>query len=372
VPRVPAPELRCHLMRVLAFGTYDTRSHPRIAVIIEGLRAAGVEVEECNVPLGLSTAARVSMLKQPWRVPMLAARLGNRWLTLRRAARRLPKPDVVLVGYMGHFDVRLARLLFRKTPIVLDHLIGASDTASDRRVGGGLRHTALRAIDAGALKSADVIVVDTDEHLAALPAEHRAKGVVVQVGAPQKWFAAPSPPTGGPLKVIFFGLYTPLQGAPVIGAALGRLAGEPIEVTMVGTGQDEADTKAAAAANPAVTWLDWVSAAELPGLVAAHDVCLGIFGTSGKALRVVPNKVFQGLAAGCAVITSDTAPQRRAVDGAVLFVPPGDPEALAEALRGLAADREELARLKKVGQQRALDRFAPARIVAPLLERLPA
>jgi glycosyltransferase involved in cell wall biosynthesis len=181
--------------------------------------------------------------------------------------------------------------------------------------------------------------------------------------------AVPSSAAGA-LKVIFFGLYTPLQGAPVIGRALGLLTGEPIEVTMVGTGQDEAETRAAAAGNRAVTWLDWVPSGELPGLVAAHDVCLGIFGTSGKALRVVPNKVFQGLAAGCAVVTSDTAPQRRAIDGAALFVPPGDPEALAAALRALAADREELARLKKVGRQCALDRFAPARIVAPLLERL--
>ena len=54
---------------------------------------------------------------------------------------------------------------------------------------------------------------------------------------------------------------------------------------------------------------------------------------------MVPNKVFQGAAAGCAVVTSDTAPQRRVLGDAAVLVPPGDPAALAEALRSLAADR---------------------------------
>ena len=141
---------------------------------------------------------------------------------------------------------------------------------------------------------------------------------------------------------------------------------------MVGGGQDAPAARAAAAANPAVRWLDWVPAADLPALVAGHDVCLGIFGTGDKALRVVPNKVFQGAAAGCAIVTSDTAPQRRALGDAAVLVPPGDPEALAEALRRLADDRAELARLR--GQARGLARgqFAPERIVAPLAGRLPA
>jgi SAM-dependent methyltransferase len=172
--------------------------------------------------------------------------------------------------------------------------------------------------------------------------------------------------------VVFYGLYTPLQGTPVIGAALSRIAGAPIEVTMVGGGQDAPAARAAAAGNPAVRWLDWVPAADLPALVAGHDVCLGIFGTGDKALRVVPNKVFQGAAAGCAIVTSDTAPQRRALGDAAVLVPPGDPEALAEALLRLADDRAELARLR--GQARGLARgqFAPERIVGPLAGRLPA
>jgi glycosyltransferase involved in cell wall biosynthesis len=374
-------------MRVLVFGTYDTSMHPRIATIAEGLAANGLDVAECNAPLGLSTADRVSMLAQPWRVPMLIGRLASRWTALTARSLRGPAPDVVMVGYLGHFDVVLARFLFglrgalrrRKIPIVLDHLVGASDTGRDRRLDGGPRQALLRMIDAAALGSADVIVVDTDEHLASLPPQHRDNAIVVHVGAPAAWYAAAraadegdssEPP--GPLRVVFYGLYTPLQGTPTIGAALGAIAADAaaINVTMIGRGQDEAAAKSAAAGNKAVTWLDWVPAAELPALVAKHDICLGIFGTGEKGRRVVPNKVFQGAAAGCAIITSDTAPQRRVLGDAAILVPPGDAGALAAALLELARDRGRLRELRTAARELAAKHFSPAQVVAPLIERL--
>jgi glycosyltransferase involved in cell wall biosynthesis len=172
--------------------------------------------------------------------------------------------------------------------------------------------------------------------------------------------------------VVFYGLYTPLQGTPTIGAALGAIAADAaaINVTMIGRGQDEAAAKSAAAGNKAVTWLDWVPAAELPALVAKHDICLGIFGTGEKGRRVVPNKVFQGAAAGCAIITSDTAPQRRVLGDAAILVPPGDAGALAAALLELARDRGRLRELRTAARELAAKHFSPAQVVAPLIERL--
>ena len=185
-------------MRVLLFGTYDTSMHPRVATIAEGLRARGADVAECNAPLGLDTAARVDMLAHPWRAPALLARLAQRWATLTVAARRTPVPDAVVVGYLGHFDVHLARLLFRRVPVVLDHLVGASDTARDRRLDGGPRQVVLRLIDSAALRAADIVVVDTDEHLAALPPRYRSRAVVIPVGAPAAWYEAAPPGASDP------------------------------------------------------------------------------------------------------------------------------------------------------------------------------
>jgi glycosyltransferase involved in cell wall biosynthesis len=370
---------------VLVFGTYDVKAHPRVGVLAAGLRGHGMRVEECNEPLGIDTAGRVAILRRPWLLPWLALRIVRCWIALALRARRMPAPDVVLVGYLGHFDVLLARRLFRRTPIVLDHLISAADTARDRGERGGIKQALLAWLDGAALGAADVVVVDTDEHRDLLPERFQDKAVVVAVGAPETWFSAgetkiaESPgeieantagPGADPLRVAFFGLYTPLQGAAVIGQALSELANEQVEVTMIGRGQDRQAAEAAAASNRRVRWLDWVPADELPAIVAGHHVCLGVFGTGPKALRVVPNKVFQGAAAGCAIVTSDTAPQRRVLGDAAAYVPPGDAGALAKLLARLAHDRGELARLRAAAGTLARNRFSPEQVATPLVDRL--
>jgi glycosyltransferase involved in cell wall biosynthesis len=218
-------------------------------------------------------------------------------------------------------------------------------------------------------------MVDTIENVDLLPARQRRKAVVVAVGAPAEWLQAgadrPAPGSGEALRVVFYGLFTPLQGADVIAAAAAQLGDRTdIELTMIGSGQQRDLAHERAAANASVHWVDWVAAADLPGVVRAYDVCLGIFATSAKALRVVPNKVFQGAAAGCAIVTSDTAPQRRALADAAVFVAPGDAGALADALRRLADDRAAVTRLGATARDRAVDSFTATTVVEPLRARL--
>jgi glycosyltransferase involved in cell wall biosynthesis len=318
-----------------------------VQVLIDGLRAHGADVAELNAPLGLSTAERVRILQQPWRVPALLVRIARRWIQLALGSRRYRgarRVDSVVVGYLGHFDVFVARVLFPRTTIVLDHLIFAGDTAVDRGAGLGLRTRLLNALDRLALGAADIVVVDTPEHRELVPRRRRPQTVVVPVGATTDWFAARRPAAARgrdePCSLVFFGMFTPLHGAATIGRAL-RLLHErdvPILATLVGQGQDEEEVRDAVAGLAEVTWLNWVDGPDLPALVAERDICLGIFGTTDKARRVVPNKVYQGAAAGAAVITSDTAPQRRVLAGAAVLVPPGDALALADAIEGLARD----------------------------------
>ena len=375
---------------MIAFGTYDAARHPRVAVLIAGLRAHGIKVTELNRPLGLSTAERVRMLQQPWRLPVLAGRLLRRWAGLVadgvRQRRAEGAPGAVLVGYLGHFDVLLARLLYPRSVVVLDHLVFAGDTAADRGA-AGLRVRLLAGLDRLAVSCADVVVTDTEEHRRMLPDPDR--GVTVLVGAADAWRVAPPraepaaelpavPPSGplfGPppaagLSVVFFGLYTPLQGAPVIAEAVrdAVAAGAPLRVTMVGSGQELPRAREILARTPGVTWRDWVEPDELPGLVAGHDVCLGIFSDTPKGVRVVPNKVYQGLAAGCVVITSDTSPQRRAVGENVELVPVADPGALADRLVTLC-DPAALA-TAQVRAARGRGRIRPQAVTEPLAAEL--
>ena len=429
--------------RLLVFGSYDATLHPRVAVLRDGLAAWGWQVQELNEPLGAATADKVAAAGSASAAMRLAGWQVRSWARLVRRSGGGPAPDVVLVGYMGHADVHLARLRYRRSVIALDHLVGLADTVRDRKLGGGMKLRLLDLVDRAALRAADVVVVDTPLQAQVLPAGARSRAVVVPVGAGREWFAAadraagraagraadraagpradlvadprrgirgqrtavdgasnPSPGAGATsalapaepallsgepgrlpaqpallpgepaLRVVFFGLFTPLQGAPTIARAIDVLRDQPIEFTMIGHGQDLAEALALTRGSPRVRWLDWVDAGQLPDLVAGHDVSLGIFGTGPKAQRVVPTKVYQGLAAGCAVVTAGT-PATGTLRDAVVSVPPGDPEALADALRHLALDKESLT-VARDRARAAAGQFSPEPATAGLDARLQA
>lgn len=381
-------------MRWLAFGTYDVRAHPRVAVLLEGLAAQGEQVDEVVRPLDLDTAARVRLVQQPWRLPVTGLRLLGCWArlvaaTAPRLLGRQAAYDAVLVGYLGHFDVLLLRLLLalgrlrhptrRRPVVVLDHLVSASGTAGDRGLAraGGVKDRLLRAVDAAALRAADVVVVDTAQRLTELSPDVRARSVVVPVGATREWFtagaahqAAAERTATQPMRALFVGLFTPLQGTSTIAEALATIPPHAMHVTLAGTGQDRPAARRLTGPRSDVTWVDWVPSAELPGLVGSFDVGLGIFGTTPKALAVVPTKVYQAAAAGCAVVTSDTVPQRLSLGDAAVFVPPGDPAALAQALVALSEDPAQTRRLGVAAHARAVEAFTSTAVVVPLLDHL--
>ena len=90
----------------------------------------------------------------------------------------------------------------------------------------------------------------------------------------------------------------------------------------------------------------------LPAELHRAGCALGIFGTSDKAMRVIPNKAFQALACGTPLLTADTPAARELLvhDESALLVPPGEPEAVAAALRTLRADPELAQRLGRGGR----------------------
>ena len=97
----------------------------------------------------------------------------------------------------------------------------------------------------------------------------------------------------------------------------------------------------------------WIPYEELPDAYRAAGCALGIFGTGDKAARVIPNKVFQALACARPVVTADTPAARELLtDGAdAILVPPGDPQALAGAVRRLAADDALAERVARAGRE---------------------
>jgi glycosyltransferase involved in cell wall biosynthesis len=102
-------------------------------------------------------------------------------------------------------------------------------------------------------------------------------------------------------------------------------------------------------------------------------VCLGVFGRSPKAGRVVPNKVFDALACGRPVVTASGDGAREWLrDGeSALLTPAGDPAALAAALRRLL-DTGERTRIGEAGLGLYRRAFTPAAVAGDLLAALGA
>ena len=248
--------------------------------------------------------------------------------------------DAVIVGYPGHFDMVAARRIARQRPVIFNPLVSLSDSLVDDRgrfVQGSVAAGIVRQIDRIAFSRADVVVADTNQHARffaeafALPSD---RVEVCLVGAEERLFRPGWQPRER-FEALFVGKLIPLHGLETILEA-ARLAPE-LPIRIVGSGQLQAllDERPAN-----VEWVPWIEYEHLPESIQAASCALGIFGTSAKALRVIPNKVFQALACGTPVITSDTPAARELLqDGeSALLVPPGEPEALAAALRRLAGD----------------------------------
>jgi len=115
-----------------------------------------------------------------------------------------------------------------------------------------------------------------------------------------------------------------------------------------------------------VVFTDWVPNQELPRRIAEADVCLGIFGTTDKARRVVPNKVYEALAMAKPVITGDSPAAREVLVGGenALLCEMGNARALAQAILLLKRDRALRERIAQGGYASFRQKFSPKAIGA--------
>lgn len=365
-------------VRVILWGTYDL-TKPRTRIMRASLISSGVIMHEIHTPVWSGVVDK-SQLKG-WFTLMWK---GARWLLsyplLMIRYLFAPDHDAVIVGYMGHLDVLaiapLARL--RGKPIVWDAFLSLYDTVvRDRQLLNPV-HPLARLIfffEKCACRCATTIVLDTRAH-AALFAElyqiDASKLAAVFVGAEDDTFSASAPganvATKGTLRVLFYGQFIPLHGIETIVGAARMTRAEDISWHIIGDGQEAAKIRKLTGDGKStnIEWESWVPYHRLRDRIGAADICLGIFGTSDKASRVIPNKVFQILRAGRPLITRDSPAIRELLnenDEAIALILPGDAEALAEAVRTLAARL----RCKEFGNHerlhtRVISRFAPAKL----------
>lgn len=327
---------------------------------------------------------RALLAELGWRVvdfhPLVSA-AGD----LEAALRRLPAPDLVWVPCFRQRDLAAARRWSRArgVPLLFDPLISAYDKqVYERAKYPPESHQArrLHAWEQRLFQSADLVLADTPAH-----AEYYAQEFgldpsrlkVVYVGAEEPLFhpePMPESAVDRALEVLFYGSFIALQGPEVIVEAARCYRGPPVHWVLLGEGPLRERCRQMATGLANVVFEDRLPYAQLPARIHRADVLLGVFGTSAKAARVIPNKVFQSLACGRPVITrtSPAYPQAFATGAGhgVIWVPAGDARSLAQAVSTLVENRGVLSGLGARAYDSYLGFFSKAIIESQLRDAL--
>jgi glycosyltransferase involved in cell wall biosynthesis len=276
---------------------------------------------------------------------------------------------------------RYARRL--SVPLLIDPLISAYDKQVFEREKFPEHSTQGQRLlreEQKLFQNADIVLADTSEHarffvetLGVAPKRVH----IVYVGAEEALFT-PAPqlqPPSSPIEVLFYGSFIPLQGPQVIVEAARCYQGPPVNWVLLGNGPllDECKSKAKGLAN--VTFENWLPYSDLPERIRRADILLGVFGSTPKAQRVIPNKVFQALACGKPVITcaAPTYPLtiRNAGKG-IFFVAAGKPDELADAIGRLALQPEQLQDHGRASRSIYEQNFSFKQIEQQLADALPS
>ena len=335
-------------MTICYFGTYDPQ-YSRNAVLLRGLKENGVTVLECR-------STKTGFAK---------------YIDLYRKHRSLHgRYDVMFVAFPGQQSMILARFITRK-PIVFDVFTSLYDSmVNDRKLVSlwSLRALYYWKLDFISCLFADLILLDTQKHIDYFVNTFwikRKKCARIFVGSDNTVFfpAKQSIRESNEFKVHFHGSFIPLHGIEHIIHAAHILERENILFTLIGKGQtyDAIQKTAEHLQSKNIRFYTSMSHAQLNEAMNNTDICLGIFGNTKKALRVIPNKVYEALAVGAAIITEESPGVKELLEDGVtaLFAQPADAGNLAEKILQLKNNSVLRGRIAEEGHQLFLDNLTP-------------
>jgi len=340
-------------MKVCYWGTFE-RQYPRNAVLISGLRQNGIEVVECHFALWKEGFRynKLTLLSGFVIKLRFLSRALVAYSTLIYRYLFLGEHDAVVVGYWGHIDVfflaPFAKL--KRKPIIFDAFFSLYDTAiSDWELAPKNSWLArlCHFVDWSACRLATLVLVDTKAQRNFFCQEFglaKEKVRWLYMGADEGVFAPyPEPPCPPPFRVLYVGNYVPLHGVPIILQAARLLDREEIEFWLIGENhlEDPVLKDLLSNSNPErVKFYPWMPPQELRTKIGDADVCLGVFGTSCKAKRVIPGKAFLALAMGKPLITGDSMAARELLEDGknAILCEMGSCRALVDAILRLQRD----------------------------------
>jgi glycosyltransferase involved in cell wall biosynthesis len=228
---------------------------------------------------------------------------------------------------------------------------------------------------------ADQVVVNSPgfiAHVTACGAEHP---VIIPNGADTSMF--PQQEDGREIRQAngwdgkFVALYAGAHGMSndlsMLVAAANLLRNQPeIVIVLVGDGKEKPELKKQAEEMGLenIQFLPPRAKQEMPAVLAAADACIAVLKPIKLYNTVYPNKVFDYLAAGKPVLLAIDGVIREVVEEARagIFVTPGNPHALAEAVQQLAEDPQACQAMGTRGRSYVESNFNRDDLAAQLLE----
>jgi glycosyltransferase involved in cell wall biosynthesis len=200
-------------------------------------------------------------------------------------------------------------------------------------------------------------------------------GVDTSVFRPRERPAAP-----GPLRVLCVASLEEVKGQTHLMEACRLLAleGVPVTVTLVGSGPCEVPLRRQIVANGLEQVVRLAGARTRPDVAEllgeADAAVVPSVETARGDREGIPVALMEAMSAGLAVVASDLSgiPELVEHGRTGLLVPPGDPQALADALRRLADDAALRERLGREGRRRVLEAFDVERNAEQLARRFEA
>ncbi len=292
--------------------------------------------------------------------------------------------DLVFIGFYGHILMLAAGALarLRGRQVLFDVFLSNHETLVEDR--GVLEPDSVSArlavwLDRTSCRLASHLLLDTAEHVdffveyLGLPAR---KFSAIPVGCNEEIFYPRSTESrDSHTLVLFYSSYQPLHGVDIILKAADLVRNEDIRFRLIGDGQAYPGARALAHARQLrrVEFIPPIPLQDLPEEIARADICLGgHFGSSAKAGRVVPGKIYQMLAMERAVIAGDTPANRSLLQHqtSAWLCPAHDPEALAEAILSLHRSPQLRQSLAAAGRETFLQTSSEARIAELLRQAI--
>jgi glycosyltransferase involved in cell wall biosynthesis len=177
----------------------------------------------------------------------------------------------------------------------------------------------------------------------------------------------------------FIALYAGAHGLSndlgvVLEAAKILLPHKNINIILLGDGKDKPALQARAISDDLenIIFLPPIPKVEMPFALAAANACIAILKPVELYKTTYPNKVFDYMAAGKPVLLAIDGVIREVIEtaGAGIAVPPGDPEALANAILSLANDPELALRMGEQARSYVETHFDRASLASKFIDIL--